>query len=446
MIDILSSAQKFLCPQGVSLEELQGKNLLAAVSGGIDSMVMLDVLYKLSCHFGFFLHVITVNHNIRPDEESAGDAALVERKCVDYGLPCSVCVLRKGLVSETSRERGKGIEEAARYLRYKAFDEHAKKIAAAAVCIAHNRNDRLETILQRFLQGAGVLSSSGMRQSRGIYTRPLFDVPRSDIEAYAALNGIEYRTDSTNADNSYFRNRIRNRLIPFLNELEPGWDSAVIHGAEKNLITADDINIQLSQIRWSRESDFSLRLPGRDFEKCLFSIKTAVLYEGLSILKCQRRIPYSMIADFSSGTRKVSGAGLIMERRYGDIFLSLSESFGTEKQEHGFYTFVPCPGKYFAGEESVTIKKAENSDRALYIAENEAGCVSGMFMLPVVIRSASTSDSFISSSGGKKLLSKIFSEWRVPPEKRSSIPVFEDCENRGVWGSLFGYPDWFVKI
>lgn len=441
-MNILEVARNSICPPGVSPETLRGKTVLAAVSGGVDSMVMLDVLHRLSGALGFALRVITVNHNIRPEEETSGDAELVQEVCERYGVPCSVRVLQRGLVAETSAVRGKGTEEAARFLRYEAFEEEARSIGAAVVCIAHNRNDRLETILQRFLQGAGVLSAPGMRQHRGIYARPLFDVPREAIEVYAAQNGVRFRTDATNADNSYFRNRIRNKLIPFLNEIEPGWDSAVIHGAEKNSAAADDINKAIEKIRWTRESNSVLRMSAADFESCSFTARAAVIYDGLSLLKCPKRIPYSMIASFSEGARKVTGAGVVMERKHDSVFLTSCGSRGNEMSDSGFFVFVEHPGRFAIGDESVTVRQSSGD---LYVAENDDGCVSGAFKLPVVIRSGTSSDSFRTADGERKLLSKIFSEWRVPAGKRSLIPVFEDDENRGVWGSLFGYPDWFVK-
>lgn len=444
-MELLASAEKGLCPPGMSPEVLQGKKVLAAVSGGVDSMVMLDLLVKLSADKGFYLYVITVNHNIRPDAETAGDAEFVRNRCMEYGIPCTVYTLEKGLVSKESEKRGKGTEEAARYLRYKAFDEEAARIGAFLICIAHNRNDRLETILQRFLQGSSVLSSFGMRRSRGIYIRPLFDVSRSEIEEYALQKGLGFRTDSTNADNSYFRNRIRNRLIPLLNELEPGWDSAVIHGAEKNMNSADDIYEEASEKKWSEENEFSLCMAEEDFDSCSFTARFALLYEGLSLLKCQKRIPYSMLSTFVSGERKVSGAGISLERRHGIIYISVPAFRLPQSGEEGFYIFVEKPGRYLIGDETVTIRRAEGRGDSLFIAENEDSCVSGLFHLPLVIRSGNSSDSFRTASGERKLLSKIFSEWRVAPEKRTSIPVFEDGENRGVWGSLFGYPDWFVK-
>jgi tRNA(Ile)-lysidine synthase len=473
-MDLLEAAKNSICPTGVSPETLRGKTVLAAVSGGVDSMVMLDVLHRLSGALGFALRVITVNHNIRPEEETSGDAELVADVCAAYGIPCSVRVLRRGLVAEVSLERGKGTEEAARFLRYEAFEQEARSIGAAVVCIAHNRNDRLETILQRFLQGAGVLSAPGMRQHRGIYARPLFDVPREAIEVYAAQNGVRFRTDATNADNTYFRNRIRNKLIPFLNEIEPGWDSAVIHGAEKNSAAADDINKAIEKIRWTRESSSVLRMSAADFESCSFTARAAIIYDGLSLLKCPKRIPYSMIASFSEGARKVTGAGVVMERKHDSVFLTFSGSRGNEMSDSGFFVFVERPGRFIVGDESVTVRRATetrvslvadegaaispgtkdtelcdaagDSTCALYVAENDDGCVSGAFKLPVVIRSGTSSDSFRTAGGERKLLSKIFSEWHVPSGKRSLIPVFEDEEDRGVWGSLFGYPDWFVKI
>lgn len=454
-MDLLAAVKNSICPHGVSAETLRGKTVLAAVSGGVDSMVMLDVLRNLSMDIGFALRVITVNHNIRPDAETSGDAELVASVCASYGIPCTVRVFRRGLVAETSAARGKGTEEAARFLRYEAFEEEARSVCATVVCIAHNRNDRLETILQRFLQGAGVISSFGMRQHRGIYSRPLFDISRSEIEEYAASHNVPFRTDSTNADNSYFRNRIRNNLIPFLNELEPGWDSAVIHGAEKNMAAADDINTSKKNASWTYESFASgkksgsatLRMDKADFDGCPFTARIALIYDGLTLLKCPKRIPYSMLASFSEGAGKVSGAGIKLERKGEKVFLSVYNEVSGEKGEAGFLIFAACPGRYDVCGESVTIRAvASASGKNVFVAETDDGCVSGEFRLPVVIRSGTSSDSFRTSAGERKLLSKIFSEWHVMPENRWKIPVFEDDEKRGVWGSLFGYPDWFVKI
>ena len=444
-MNILEVARNSICPHGISPENLRGKTVLAAVSGGVDSMVMLDILHRLSGALGFFLRVITVNHNIRPDEETSGDAELVKKVCESYGVPCTVRVLQRGLVAEVSGARGKGTEEAARFLRYEAFEEEARRIGATVVCIAHNRNDRLETILQRFLQGAGLLSASGMRQHRGIYARPLFDVSRQEIEEYATENGIRFRTDSTNADNSYFRNRIRNKLVPFLNELEPGWDSAVIHGAEKNDVAADDINKAIKVKQWTQDSDSVLSMRAADFDECQLTARVALIYGGLSLLKCPKRIPYSMIASFSEGARKVTGAGVVMERNHDRVLLSVCGAYGNETCESGFFVFVTRPGRYIVGEQPVVVRHAAEGQE-LFVAENDDGCVSGLFKLPVAIRSGTSSDTFRTASGERKQLSKILSEWHVPTGRKNEIPVFEDDENRGVWGSLFGYPDWFVKV
>ena len=212
--------------------------------------------------------------------------------------------------------------------------------------------------------------------------------------------------------------------------------------AEKNSAAADDINKAIKKIRWTRESCSVLRMSAADFESCSFTARAAVIYDGLSLLKCPKRIPYSMIASFSEGARKVTGAGVVMERKHDSVFLTSCGSRGNEMSDSGFFVFVECPGRFAIGDESVTVR---HSSGDLYVAENDDGCVSGAFKLPVVIRSGTSSDSFRTADGERKLLSKIFSEWRVPAGKRSLIPVFEDDENRGVWGSLFGYPDWFVK-
>ena len=149
----------------------------------------------------------------------------------------------------------------------------------------------------------------------------------------------------------------------------------------------------------------------------------------------------------AEGAGKVAGAGIKLERKGEKVFLSVYDEVSGEKGEAGFLIFAACPGRYDVGGESVTIREVNAaSGMKAFIAETDDGCVSGEFRLPVVIRSGTSSDSFRTSAGERKLLSKIFSEWHVMPENRWKIPVFEDDEKRGVWGSLFGYPDWFVKI
>ena len=220
-----------------------GKSLGAAVSGGADSVSLLLSLCRLGKAYGFSVKVITVNHNIRPAEESAGDAAFVAglcRKLCEKGYPVSFCekVLEPGLVAELAREKGIGMEAAARILRYRAFEEFSESAGVELIALAHNKNDQVETLLMRFLQGSGASGLGGIRMCRDRFVRPLLTVSRTEIEEYVRHLGYGWRTDSTNFDLNYLRNRVRNELVPFLREKFPGFETALISGAEKS--SADD--------------------------------------------------------------------------------------------------------------------------------------------------------------------------------------------------------------
>lgn len=433
--------------------------VLAAVSGGVDSMVMLRLLKTLAGPLSYELRAITVNHNIRSEAESAGDAALVEDFCRKLNVPCTVTELQKNEVAEAALERGGGTEEAARFLRYRAFDTAADACGAAVICVAHNRNDRLETLIGRFFQGAAGDSASGMKQSRDRIFRPLFDISRKDIEAYAACKCIPFRTDATNADNRYYRNRIRNELMPLLNTLIPGWDTAVLHGAAKNALIAAALGKHASAVVWEPCADKACAADKAD--TCAVSADEAAfkalepaerieaLYRGLYLLETDRRVPYEMLRTFAvdmmeaSDTIKAEGAGVSIECKSGRIIMKKLDEAGID----GFCCLIKDIGRYTLPWGDILIHESkERVGKNAFYAENiKNGAISGVFPLPVLIRSRQPSDRIRDKDGGHKEVSKLFSEWHILRQYENELPVFENGEVIGVWGGVFNYPDYFVK-
>jgi len=194
----------------------QGKYVLA-VSGGVDSMTLLDLLAKqaksqkpkakssdiqLSAN-GLQLVVAHFNHGIRPD--SAEDEKLVAETALKYKLPLEVGHGKLGAGAS---------EETARAARYKFFESVAKKHKAKGVITAHHQDDLIETAFINILRGTGRAGLSSIRSSK-IY-RPLLHVPKKEILAYAKKNKIQWRDDSTNGDTRYLRNYIRIHIMPCL--------------------------------------------------------------------------------------------------------------------------------------------------------------------------------------------------------------------------------------
>ena len=186
-------------------------------------MVMLDMLLKQ----GISPAVINFEHGIR-GEESTSDSAFVADRAKELGLDCRVIALD---APGYAARNGKGIEEAARELRYREFDRILAAGEADLIALAHHADDNAETVLMRIFRGTGIKGLCGITDRPG-YIHPLIDMTRSEIEEYALKNGIEYRTDSTNADDAYTRNFIRLRLIPAIKERFPGFERRVARLSE----------------------------------------------------------------------------------------------------------------------------------------------------------------------------------------------------------------------
>lgn len=195
-----------------------GDTVVVAVSGGADSVALLHVLHSLH-EYRLSLIVAHFNHMLR-GTESDDDEQFVRTIAADHGLPF---VVGRYAVDEFAEREGLSLEEAGRLCRYRYFDEIAAKHRAAVVVLAHHADDQAETVLMRLLRGSGATGLRGMspKSNDGKYVRPLLSVSRHQIERYLAERGLTFRTDSSNCDLSFLRNRIRHELLPTLETYNP---------------------------------------------------------------------------------------------------------------------------------------------------------------------------------------------------------------------------------
>ncbi|GHV96354.1 hypothetical protein AGMMS50293_26740 [Spirochaetia bacterium] len=227
-----------------------GTVCLAAVSGGADSTAMLAALAAVSCNSveppfapRIALRCLHVEHGIRPAEESRGDAAFVREFCAKLGVPCKIVSIAPGKIAAFAKRSGLGIEAAARLYRRRALLREARSIEAECgnsvhILTAHTSGDLLETALMRILRGAGPAGLAAMPPGRGRFLRPLLALSRADVLCYLGEKNIPWREDSTNADIRFFRNRIRHRLVPLLNESFPGWQRGLAALAKTQSLAA----------------------------------------------------------------------------------------------------------------------------------------------------------------------------------------------------------------
>lgn len=195
---------------------LNGDKIVLGVSGGPDSISMLNILRELKegGTLQFSMVVAHINHMIR--EEAVEDEKYVEDYCKKNGIECYV---KRINVIEYAQNNKIGIEEAGRKARYDFFDEIAQKTNANKIAIAHNKNDKIETIIMHILRGSGLSGLKGIEPIRNNrYIRPLIDCERQEIEDYCEKEELNPRIDKTNFENDYTRNKIRNIVIPYIKE------------------------------------------------------------------------------------------------------------------------------------------------------------------------------------------------------------------------------------
>ena len=435
------------------------------------------------------LSVVTVNHNIRPARETEADALFVKEQCALWNIPCTVKTIPAGAVASVALSRGGGTEEAARFLRYALLQEQAEAEHCDFVLLAHNRDDQLETLLQRFFQGASAgvsgAASCGIAQRRGIFCRPFLNIARAHIAEYAEQNAVPFREDATNADIAYYRNNVRHKIIPFLNKYLPGWDTAVLAGAEKAAEEARFIESLASLVVWKKadvcgtgavsaasgsadkgRASGAAAVPAlavctaaEEFFAAGFPVRIRSLYAALNLLGVNRRIPYVLLKDFANGQKCVKGSSIKLYRSKRFVYAERTdyrECKSTELTERsecadtsavsGYCVDIASCGEYELPFGSIkAVRKIPAAADNKNNGDKKVNSV-GPFSLPLRIRSRQAGDRIRAANGTHKTLKKLWNEWAVEPPHRFFIPVIEQKgELVCVWGSVLGYSNWYVK-
>ena len=191
-----------------------GDKLVLGVSGGPDSISMLNILNQIKDEYEFEIYVAHINHMIR--EEAEDDEKYVQKFCTENDIQCFT---KRIDVQKIANEKKMGTEEAGRKIRYEFFEEVLQKVNANKIAVAHNKNDKIETIIMNLLRGSGISGLKGIEPIRdNKYIRPLIECERKEIEQYCKEQQLNPRIDKTNFENDYTRNKIRNIVIPYVKE------------------------------------------------------------------------------------------------------------------------------------------------------------------------------------------------------------------------------------
>lgn len=220
-------------------------HILLAVSGGIDSVVLLDLFSKTD----FKYSIAHFNFKLRGNESDT-DEAFLKKLAVKYN---SEIFINRCDAREYSVKEKLSIQEAARELRYSWFDKLCEEYSIQKIAIAHHNDDQIETFFINLFRGAGLAGLKGIPIKREKIIRPLLFAQRSEIEDYANQNNIEFREDSSNLSDKYLRNNIRHNIIPILSDLSPGFTGSI----SKSIDNLTDANELLNSVVEQKASELS---------------------------------------------------------------------------------------------------------------------------------------------------------------------------------------------
>lgn len=283
--------------------------ILLAVSGGIDSMVMLHLFQRLYYRFA----VAHCNFHLRGNE-SDGDEQFVREYCQKNTIEIHVTNFD---TKTYASEHGVSIEVAARELRYAYFDKLCKQHGYNKIAVAHNLNDSAETLLLNLTRGTGIRGLCGIQPVNGKIIRPLLFASRSQIETYAAKQNLNFRVDSTNSDTTYRRNYIRHKVLPIIREINPSIDRTIAQTAQRlsqaTILIEQGLNALSQQVTTYRNNELIFSVDTLQQSGCatLFLVETLAQY-GFS---AQQALQVADLLKATSGKRIESQNHVVIRNR-----------------------------------------------------------------------------------------------------------------------------------
>jgi tRNA(Ile)-lysidine synthase len=431
---------------------LYGQRVGVAVSGGSDSVCLLHLLRELAPRWDLTLSVLHVDHGLR-GEESRADAQFVGELAARLNLPFHCHAADAAGISEMNRDN---LEQAAREIRRRFFLGFLRSGELDRIALGHTRSDQAETVLFRFLRGAGTAGLAGMRPvTREGFVRPMLDVTRSEVAAYLGDHGIDWREDSTNRDPSFARNRIRNELLPALardwnpalsdilagtatvaRDEEEYWEGVVSRAVESNLVSTPPAVLFRAEWLQALPRALARRVARAAVERAKGDLRRIDLRHIEAVLH---------LAELKSGSGRVQIPGLDLFRSFDWVRLGPLEA----GKERNFRLPLAVPGTCTvpgtrrvlclelvepAGEKNVQQVPGCSGYNERDINDLDWGRISGALEL----RNWRPGDQYRPiGHASETRIKSLFQDARIPLWERRNWPVLT-CGEEILWSAQFG--------
>jgi len=421
----------------------QGDIVAAGVSGGADSVALLDLLVRLAGEVPFRVTVCHLNHGLRGEEADRDEAftrALAER----YGLPFAC---RRADAAAFAKENRCSVEEAGRELRYEFFREQAGEAGPnGKIATAHTLSDSMETVLLNLCRGAGVRGLRGIPPVRGRIIRPLSACTRREVEDYCRERGLSFVTDSTNLDPAYSRNRLRLAVIPQLEQLNPNLPAAFA-GLMARMDSQWEMTRQMAEDAKAKHRREDGRLDRLGLLSLPPPVREAIFLDWLEEAGRQSA---RLVEEMEETARRGSGEVQLGENIF---FTAWGDTVGlVTRRPAGSSPFrleldlsaLPLPAVLPLGgsrELRITPIPGKKEDRAEKINKSalKNGLDCGRIKGTVILRQKRPGDRMAPAwrKAGSHPLKKLCQEAGIPPERRRELVVAEDREGI-IWAEGFG--------
>ncbi len=409
-----------------------GQDILAAVSGGPDSMALMHLCQQWDPEH---IHVFHLNHGLRP--EAAADAQFVADTAAQWGLPVHSYTYD---VTAAAKERGESKQLAARRIRLQLLEQCAAQYHCDYAATAHHADDQAETMVMRILRGTGLTGLKGIEPRRGLLLRPLLAVSKKELLQYCASHGIPYRRDASNQSDDYFRNRIRHHVMPVLAAATDDLNRRL--AVLGSLTTADDdyLELQAAQLwetiarddgldRWElRQLHPSMQR--RLLRRLLFTFQghgRRIGFEHIEAIREHLAKPGSFCVHIPSMVVRGGANTIRVESHAVDADAGHDEDwspvqFTPPAQISGPFGTITAEMLSRAAMEAERDRQEEQALVEYFDAEG--------LQLPLMVRRRRCGDRMVTFGGPQKRLHRLFIDGKIPQEQRGRLPII--CDAREI--------------
>lgn len=415
-----------------------GDRVVVAVSGGPDSVCLLDILNNLQDDLGIELIVAHLDHGLRPGEDEP-ETRFVESLAGSLDLP-----FKTGKAGLGIKQGGGSLEEMARHARYEFLEKVKDSFSAQKIALGHNLNDQAETILMRLLRGSGPSGLMGIPPNRDEkIIRPLIELTRSEIEAYLEQRGLAYMTDSSNLETRYLRNKIRLKLLPELKKYQPR--IVELLGQTAEIMKRDNEWLEAEAGTWVEmqaeiTNNGQIQVPLSSFRGLPEGLRNRIIRcilritgEGLRRVSL-RHIEAVNHAAMEGKAQSVLSLpnNIVVKKVYERLVFSVMKQTGPK----AFCCVIDRPGTFHLDAIGYDISLKQIRKGALHDMKASpwtAFLDADLLDYPLLIRNSRPGDRFVPlGMSGHKKIKDLFIDLKVPSDVRKRIPILIHKKNL-IW-------------